>query len=198
MLHCEFPLGRPLGKPGDAEFQTDVITTAFALLGRTDVPILEDYPVVIEEGGSQPSSCPFPPRLDPSAPVAVDEARGLREAYDRNVDAVGRTLVGRVAGADGIAHLVEQLLDIEAGASLEEIGWDAPTTIAVGQDIRAYYEEAGLQLADNTGARQLLSWFYEVTEAGKLLVRVRDVLTARGDNKMAAMYIVPGTQRSAT
>ena len=31
-LHCEFPLGRPLGRPNDPEFQHDVLARAFALL----------------------------------------------------------------------------------------------------------------------------------------------------------------------
>ena len=31
-LWCDFPLGRPLGKPGDPEFQHRVLDVAFALL----------------------------------------------------------------------------------------------------------------------------------------------------------------------
>lgn len=59
-LHCEFPLGRPLGRPGDAGFQTDVLRKAFALLVRTDVPVLVDHPEVIEDGGEQAASCSLP------------------------------------------------------------------------------------------------------------------------------------------
>ena len=32
ILHCEFPLGRPLGRPNDPTFQRDVLTRAFDLL----------------------------------------------------------------------------------------------------------------------------------------------------------------------
>ena len=35
-LHCEFPLGRPLGRPGDPALQRRVIDAAFALLDQTD------------------------------------------------------------------------------------------------------------------------------------------------------------------
>ena len=32
MLFCDFPLGRPLGKPGDAGFQRRVLEDAFATI----------------------------------------------------------------------------------------------------------------------------------------------------------------------
>jgi hypothetical protein len=195
ILNVEFPLGRPLGKPGDAAFQTEVITAMLALLERTDVPVLVDYPVVIEDESAEPSACPLPPRHDPDLHPAVDEAMGLRKAYDRNVEAVGRTLVGRIADADGIVGLIEQLIAIENGTSLADAGWSPTTAIAVGQDVRAYYEEAGLQLADNTGARQLESWFYQSTQTGKLIRSVRDVMKERGEDDLAVTYIAPGTQR---
>ena len=37
-LWVPFPLGRPLGKPGDPEFQLDVIEAALALLARESGP----------------------------------------------------------------------------------------------------------------------------------------------------------------
>ena len=49
MLNVDFPLGRPLGKPNDAKFQTSVLMAMFGLLERTDVPILEDFPGSIED-----------------------------------------------------------------------------------------------------------------------------------------------------
>src|ERR671910_544074 len=48
-LHCEFPLGRPLGRPGDPEFQRRVLSAAFALLQRRDGPVLEDFPEAIAD-----------------------------------------------------------------------------------------------------------------------------------------------------
>lgn len=44
-LFVPFPLGYPLGKPHDADLQTRVIRAAFALLGRNDVPVLEEFPL---------------------------------------------------------------------------------------------------------------------------------------------------------
>ena len=51
-LHCEFPLGRPLGRPGDPGFQHDVLARAFALLDAPIGPVLVDHPVVIESDDS--------------------------------------------------------------------------------------------------------------------------------------------------
>ncbi len=72
-LHCEFPLGRPLGRPADPEFQHDVLARAFALLDAESGPVLVDHPDVIE-ADEQPVSCALPPRYDPDLPPAVDEA----------------------------------------------------------------------------------------------------------------------------
>lgn len=42
-LFVPFPMGYPLGAPNDAALQHRVIRAAFALLSRTDVPVLEAY-----------------------------------------------------------------------------------------------------------------------------------------------------------
>jgi hypothetical protein len=193
-LFCEFPLGRPLGRPNDPAFQTEVIRAAFGLLGRTDVPVLETYPEVIVDQGDAPAACPLPPRLDTDGHPAASEARGLRDAYQRNLDRYGRTSLGRIAGPDEIPALLERIARIEQGETLAGVELDAGRLIAATQDVRAYYEEAGLQLADVTGARQLETWFFESTEAGQLLVRVQGVLAATSDDAFSRQYMMPFTQ----
>jgi hypothetical protein len=42
-LFAPFPLGYPLGKPLDPALQTQILHAAFALLRRTDAPILETF-----------------------------------------------------------------------------------------------------------------------------------------------------------
>lgn len=197
-LYCEFPLGRPLGKPGDAAFQTEVLRAAFALLDRTDSPVLVDFPTVIEDEADEPASCPMPPRHDPDLHPAIDEARGLRNAFDRNLEAVGRTLMGRVGGPDDIEDMIGKLIRLEAGESLDDLDLTDGKLIALSQDVRAYYEEAGLQLADVTGARQLESWFYRTTETGGLIHRARAVAKEKGTaDDLSIQYMLPITQRPA-
>jgi hypothetical protein len=42
-LFVNFPMGYPLGEPNNAELQHKVIAAALALLGRKDVPVLEEF-----------------------------------------------------------------------------------------------------------------------------------------------------------
>jgi hypothetical protein len=194
ILNVDFPLGRPLGKPNDPAFQRDVLDRAFALLERTDVPVLVDHPVTIEDQTGEPAACPLPPRMDPAAPPEVDEANGLRAAYDRNVAATGRTLVGREAGPEGISGLIETYLRLESGETLDDVGWDEWGALGAAQDIRAYYEEAAVQLADLTGARQTETWFYHSTATGQMLRRVAAALAETDAPEMVPQYIAPMTQ----
>jgi hypothetical protein len=42
-LSVPYPLGFPLGEPGDAELQTSILRALLALMDRTDVPVLETF-----------------------------------------------------------------------------------------------------------------------------------------------------------
>lgn len=42
-LFVPFPLGHPLGEPNNPELQTRIMRAAFALLPRTDIPVLETF-----------------------------------------------------------------------------------------------------------------------------------------------------------
>ena len=195
-LHCEFPLGRPLGKPNDVPFQLDVIRRAFALLDRTDVPVIEDYPIVIDDEADEAATCVLPPRLDPALHPAVDEALGLRPAYNRQLTASGgRSAMGRVGGPDQIGDLVTRMVRLADGATLEEVAFDTDSVRAAGQDIRAYYEEAALALADHVpAARQVETWIYTQTETGKTIRAASKALKARGAEQSTWYYLLPGNQ----
>jgi len=176
-LYGEFPLGRPLGKPGDAAFQHDVLRRAFALLERTSGPVLEDHPEVIETDDSA-LVCALPPRHDPSLPPAVDEARALRAAYDRTLAARGVTSVGRAVDADAVPDALDALHRIAEGADWQTAGLTGdPVTVA--HDIRTYYEEAAIALADGPPAGgRTEAWFYEETAAGRTLLAARTAMQA--------------------
>ena len=196
-LHVEFPLGRPLGKPGDAEFQTDVIRSAFALLDRTDVPVLEDFGgEEIEDETGEMASCVIPPRDDSSLHPAVAEALALRPAYNRQLaSAGGRTALGRVADADNITDAVETMVALGEGTSLDDLDIDGPTVRAMTHDLRAYYEEAGLALVDHVpAARRLETWYFQGTETGKLVTAASKNLQDAGAEYEVWFYMRPATQ----
>lgn len=195
MLHCEFPLGRPLGRPGDARFQHRVLASAFALLPRTDVPVLVDFDETIVDEADQPLACVLPPRHDPTLPAAVDEAIGLRPAYERHRRASGVTNVVRLGGPDRVAELIGMFVRIVDGEAWDAVGFEAGQLGQAGLDIRAYYEEAALALADHVpAARQAESWFYRTTETGALLRHAREIIRAADAPGPAWFPLVPTGQ----
>ena len=132
-------------------------------------PVLQDHPEVIVADETQ-LACPLPPRYDPQLPPAVDEAQGLRAAYDRSRLARGRTSVGRVVDPKGVPDALRVLGSIASGTPWDEAGIPGGDTVAVVLDVRSYYlEEAALELIESTapGSRQTERWFYEFTLAGR-------------------------------
>jgi hypothetical protein len=191
-LHGEFPLGRPIGKPNDAAFQHDVLSRAFALLDAPAGPVLVDHPVVIE-ADEVPAACPVPARFDSTLPAAVDEARGMRKAYDRALVRRGVSSVGRVINADQVPHALGLLDQIARGADWTAVGLPG-NTIALGHDIRSYYEEAALELITEStpSGRAIESWFFEKTEAGATVLAARQAIKDAGAPRPLWFYMAPG------
>ena len=192
-LFCEFPLGRPLGKPGDAEFQHDVLAQAFAMLDAVTGPVLENHPEVIE-ADETPLSCALPPRFDPSLPAAVDEAKGMRKAFDRALQRRGVTSVGRVVDPDGLPGALQILDDIVNGTHWKEAGIPGSNTTALCHDIRTYYEEAALELVDgpSPGGRAAEAWYFESTQAGRTVLAARAAIKEQGAPHPVWFYMAPG------
>ena len=195
-LHCDFPLGRPLGRPGDPRFQRRVLDAAFGLLTRPTGPVLEDFPIKIHDEAGQPLACPLPPRFDPSVPAAVDEARALRPAWERARGRIGHTQVGRVVDADRIPDAVAAFVRVTGGTPWPEAGFPGDPA-AVAMDIRAYYEEAAVALSDHVpAARRAESWLYQRTETGAVLTEARAVMAAADPPYARVFYLVPMSQQA--
>lgn len=194
-LYCEFPLGRPLGKVGDPAFQTSVLDAAFGLLDAPSGPVLADFPEVIELG-TEPLACSLPPRFDPDLPPAVDEVRGLRAAWERSRDSRGRTSVGRVLPGERIDEVAAAFAAVAAGTPWKEAGFpDNP--VGCAHDLRDYYEEAALALADAPDAAvpgAIETWYYEVTEAGRTVLAARKAMQDQGAPFPLWFYLAPGTR----
>jgi len=192
-LFCEFPLGRPLGKPADADFQHDVLARAFAMLDAPVGPVLEVHPEILV-ADETPLSCSLPPRFDPSLPAAVDEANGLRKAFDRAFERRGMTSVGRSVDADGVPGALQILDEIANGAAWKEAGIPGGNTTALCHDIRTYYEEAALELVDGPppDGRAAEAWYFESTEAGRTVMAARAAIKEQGAPHPVWFYMAPG------
>ena len=100
-LWVPFILGRPFGRPLDAEFQLRVLRAALGLLERpvTDVPVLEDFG---EEAGGDVAldglACPVnyaPPSHDGSLRARLhEEVNALRTWFDLGAERTGRSAFG--------------------------------------------------------------------------------------------------------
>ena len=190
-LFCDFPLGRPLGKPGDAAFQHRVLAHGFSLL-KSDQPVLEDFPERVTDQGSETLVCSLPPRYDPDAHPAVDEARGLRAAYDRAVAQYGnRVAAGRAVGPDNIPAALEAFIRIAQGTPWKEA--EIPGIPArVAQDIRGYYETAALAIVTHTpaawaGAR----WYRDLTKAGEVMRSAQLAMKNAGVRRDLWAFLLP-------
>jgi len=192
-LYGEFPLGRPLGRPDDPEFQHDVLARAFALLDRPSGPVLEDHPEVIESD-AQPLACAMPPRFDPDLPEAVDEARGLRAAYDRTLARRGVTSIGRVLTADQVPEALAVLAAVADGADWTTAGF-VGDPVQTCHDVRTYYDEAAVSLVDVApDAGQGEAWFYEQTAAGRTLLAARAQMREQGAPALIWLYMARATR----
>ena len=177
-LFCDFPLGRPLGRPADPVFQHRVLAQAFELLETATGPAL---------------ACPLPPRFDPDEHPAVDEARALRPAFERATARYGnRAGTGRVVAADDIPAAVEAFARVAEGTPWKQAGIPGiPARVA--QDIRGYYETAALALADHTpGAWEAARWFLNATHTGRTLRAARQRLEDAGERRDLWFYLIPG------
>jgi hypothetical protein len=191
-LWCDFPLGRPLGKPGDPEFQHRVLAAAFALLDSPE-PIVAEFGESIPDDGDEMLSCPLPPRHDPDAHPAIDEARGLRAAYDRGVEmSKGRFGAGRVVAADDIPAAIEAFIRIAEGTSWKEAGIPG-LPMRVSHDIRSYYETAALAMVDHAPAAWAgTRWFLDETETGKVMMAARKAMQDQDAPQPMWFYLTPG------
>ena len=198
-LFCEFPLGRPLGRPDDPAFQHRVLAAALDLVERATGPTVEDFPEVVRDDAAVALSCPLPPRHDPSAPPAVDEARALRAAYDRAVARHGdRTATGRAIGPDDVPDAVAAFVRIAEGTPWKEAGIPG-VPARVAQDVRGYYETAALALAEHTPAAwESTRWFLTATETGRTIVAARAAMEASGVRRDLWFYLTPPVEADPT
>ena len=193
-LHCEFPLGRPLGKPNDADFQREVLIAAFDLLHQPSGPVLIDYPIEITDDAATPLSCTIPPVDTGDRNPAAAEALGLLPAWRRTNEKYGRSTVGKVVTAEQVPDMLDLFTRVADGEAWEEVELPGdPTKIAA--DIKNFYEEAAISLSDSPpSARSAESWFVKQTKAGAVIQKARINMKEAGANFYFWYYLLPMTQ----
>jgi len=204
-LWTPFPLGRPLGEPGDADFQTRVVTQALRLLERTDGPvILEDFAEDAPNGTVRPewqTAAPVPAPASPVTPAEWASALSaeitrVRPAWERAQQRFGRTTVG--AGRRNPEEwpaLVAAFLagELPPGPSPDLAAPALALRFAV-DDMKAFYTEAAMSAGAPGSAGQIDAWFWRETLAGQALKALRVTGMASDNNALktvAGRFFVP-------
>lgn len=186
-LWVPFELGRPLGVPDNADFQTEVLRSALALLEAPSGPVLADFPKDVPAVCDAPAvlACPvnFPSPVkdltdtERLGQTFQQEIAELRSWYDLAVAQRGRT-TATVSGLspEAIGTFISAFLN---GTIPDSPRDDLPAInvlkLAV-EDLKAYYCEAmsaqpGQQHATSA---TLSDWFWRDTTAGRVLFTLQE------------------------
>lgn len=179
-LWLDFPMGRPLGKPNDPDYQKKIIRAAFELLDKPSGPVLEDFPEVIPVKDGRMGYA-LPPELvlttddvgDVDALLAEVQAEidELRPAYEAAVAARGRTTVGasELAVSNLAPHIAAFVKGGRPGSPRKGLS-PIPALKLVIEDLAAYYTEARTHRDGIDDIEELGKWFWEESKAGQLIL----------------------------
>lgn len=193
-LWVTFPLGRPLGNPGDAAFQLDVIQAALDLLNRTEGPVLEDYPhdAPTAEAEDAPA-CPvsFAGDVDDDGSWNARLGREIRELspwYELSRRRRGRTLVGLSDRSP--EQNIEILADhLDRGELPADITWLKRAV----EDLKAYYIEAMTAQPGSYDGARLQAQLWQETCLGAAIVELYHSFRHSEDDrlKLIARVLAP-------
>ena len=193
-LWVSFPLGRPLGIPGDTDFQLDVLRATLDMLSTATEPTIEDYPTDAPGAGPEAWACPL------TLEVETDDSLGgqllaevglLRPWAAETRRRRGRTLFGLSgAGPDQVDDVATVLATIAESGNVTDqpdidIDWAHPMPFLLrhlADDLRSFYHEAiAAQPGDTPPNHEALNgWIFGETVLGEVLLVIADHLTAAG------------------
>lgn len=195
-LWVSFPLGRPLGIPGDPSFQQHVILAALALLDAPAGPVLEDYPKDVPPMPADAAvACPvrFPARVEGDGEWTAalrNEIALLRPWYERSVERRGRTTVGIAdASIEDLAMRFGRLLDDATSGPAEALPRTLPALQELKRtlsDLRAFHEEAVTAQPGDMPWQEVRRVLWRESVLGDAIRTLRDRCRASGDPRLLA------------
>ena len=182
ILWVSYPLGRPLGKPSDAAFQTEVIKRALELLDAEQGSILEDYPIDLPDYDIPPPTCPvsFQCKRDNelSHGRLSQEVGALTPRYE-----LGLKRRGRTTGGVRESSIPDIIADVTTWAAdftqpLPEPSW---LKLAL-EDLKSFYSEAITAQPGDYEAGYSDALIFDDTVLGQLIVHYVNYFEAKDLN----------------
>lgn len=201
-LFVPFPLGRPLGVPGDIAFQHRVLTAALNLFERNDGPVFEYFE---EEAPARDDdtmdgwSCPVSfAKKQPDETIEqqlLTEVGLLQPWYDKGKNDRGHTSVG-VSGMtlEEIVSFLASFTENEKSAGEYSL---ADRLKYAAEDLKAFYNESATSQPGKVTANEVSDWYWGETAAGRLVRQIKQSCSEHADPMVkivAAFLLVPHTQ----
>ncbi len=200
-LWVPFQLGRPLGSPGEPDFQARVLRQALDLLERRDGPvILDDFADDEPRAADDPAWMPpfeSAAAAGPEGAALIEELARMRPFYDRAVSVRGRSTVG-LSGLD-LPQAVDFLASCLAAFPASSPAPSLTPGLAlrfVADDLKAAWTEAA-SLQGKPSSGQLGDWLWQRTALGRALLGLRERALASENAQFKAVggtLLVPGAR----
>ena len=193
-LWVTFPLGRPLGKPGDPGFQHRVISAGLDLLARESGPVLEDYPIEVPAVDDETTpACPVSfattrNETDSWVSRLVSELGSLQPWYDLGRRRRGgRTLVGisHRSPEDNMAMIGRQLDEDELPVS--DLDWFKRAI----EDLKVFYLEALTAQPGDYNPQQIREILWRESSFGAALQRFYEMFEQDRELSLFARIVAP-------
>lgn len=196
-LWVSFPLGRPLGVPGDATFQRRVLLAALRLLEAEHGPLLQDFPddvPALSAAEQQGAVCPVPlPPVhdatnDALTQLLMQEISRLEPWYDMAVTTRGRTTadVSGLTPRDAGQFVLRFLTDEMPESYNENMSLGEALKLA-SEDLKAYYLEAATAQPGAATITSLSKWLWRETALGRVLRTVQPLCLRSADPSVQAI-----------
>lgn len=179
-LWLDFPMGRPMGKPNDPDYQKKVIREAFSLLECESGPQLADFSesIAVKDGRmgyALPVELVFSKSdvgdveallAEVKAEISELTADYIMARVSRGRSTVGASEIGIEDLADYIATFVKGDKPSSPRKGVPPI----PLLKLVVEDLTAFYTEARTYRDKIDDIELLGKWFWEETKAGELIL----------------------------
>ena len=193
-VYVPFPLGLPLGHPGNREEQQAVLDLAFSTLDAPNGPVLVEYrdEHATEEAGSPLQASDVAVSASARSADLATEVTLMRRYWEQRLATTGRSGVGLSTIPPerfrGIVRFLQAFVE-DPAADMSERPSQTPLPLFIRncvEDLRVMYAEARMQTHPSETSEERQRWILGETALGVLMRRLRDVMEASDDPKIKA------------